>query len=435
MRPLALAVLLVLLAVPALAQSGDEVLVARIDGVVTQGTALYIADAVREAEDRGAPLVIVLDTPGGLVDATLDMDRVLADAEVPVLTFVGPRSAYAASAGTFLFLMGQPNGMAPGTTIGSAQPVTVSPTGETEEAGEKVENFLVGRIRQIAERTGRDPDIAERFITDNLNLDRDQARDAGMVDVLAEDLASFVRAVDGFEARTASGSWALDTGTARLVEYRPGLLPGLVDLLSNPQIAFLLILVGTYTLIFGLANPGTYVPETLGALFLLGGFVGLGLFGTSTAGILFLVLALVFFVAEVFTTTNGFLTVMGVVSLVLAVLFLVDEPLLPGTFLRRFYFVGIATALATAGVVFGAMALALKAQRRPVHDVLRGARATVLEALDPEGRVAVHGEVWQARTDSGPVPVGGLVVVTAHEGLLLHVRPEEDGGPESDGEE
>lgn len=424
-RLLVFAILLLplLTSVPAGAQPGDEVLLVNIEGVIAEGTAIHVRGALERAESRGIPLVLQLNTPGGLVDATLDIDVALAGASVPVLTFVGPASGFAASAGTFMLLMGQPSGMAPGTSIGSAQPITLTPEGGTEPADDKVTNFLVGRIRAIAERTGRDADVAERFITQNLNLNRTEAARLGMIDVAADDVDSFVRAVHGADARTADGFVKLDTESARIVEYKRGLLARTVDILSNPQIAFLFVLAGTYALIFGLASPGTYVPETIGALLLLLGLIGLGLFSTSTAGVLLLLLAVLFFVAEIFTPTNGILTATGVIALLFAVLFLVDEPLLPRGFLRTFYFVGIALALVSGGAVFGAATIALRTRKRPPEDSILGQRAVVLEPLAPEGTVSIFGEIWRARIDGPAAPEGADVTVLSRDGLTLVVRP------------
>lgn len=406
---------------PAQAQDGPEVLLVRVEGVVTEGTALHVRAALERAEEKGIPLVLELNTPGGLVDATLDMDLALAQATVPVLTFVGPAGGFAASAGTFLLLTGQPSGMAPSTTIGSAQPITVDPSGGTSPADEKVTNFLVGRIRATAERTGRDPDVAERFVTENLNLNRTEAQRLDMTDVLADDLSAFVRAVHGMTARTATGPVVLDTASARIIEFDRTVLAAIVDILSNPQIAFVLVLAGTYALIFGLANPGTYVPETIGALLLLLGFIGLGLFGTTTAGVLLLLLAVIFFIAEVFTSTNGILTTAGVVALVFAVLFLVDEPLLPSRFLQTFYYVGLGLSLVSGGAVFLVATVALRTRHKPAADAMLGARAEVIEDVAPVGRVTLYGEVWHARTDGPPLKAGSEAVVVARDGLTLVV--------------
>lgn len=419
-----LALLAPMLVTPVAQAQGNQVLLVEVDGVVTRGTALHIQDAIDEASERGVPLVLQLDTPGGLVDATLDIFRSIEQAEVPVLTYVGPRGGFAASAGTFILLMGHPSGMAPNTQIGSAQPIQQSPSGGTESAGNKTVNFLVQRIQDIADRSGRNQTIAKRFITENLNLNETAALRAGMIDVVSPDVQSFLDEVDGRSAIVGSSVVRLDTADAQIVPYEKGLMVELIEIVGNPQIAFVLFLAGLYGVIFGLANPGTYVPETIGALLLVMALIGLGLFSTSIAGILLLLLAGVFFVAEVFTPTHGILTAAGVVALVLAGIFLVTEPLLPPSFFRQFFIVAIVSALVSGAGVIGAVTLALKAQQRPVATLV-GSRARVTKRLDPEGQVHVHGERWKAVAEEGPIEVDEEVVVVARDGLTLTVEPSE----------
>ncbi len=417
-------VALPLLAVPtgdAGGPGGKSVLLADVEGVITQGTLIHVRDAIAEAESRGVPLVLRLETPGGLVDATLEIHQAIIASRVPVMTWVGPPGSFAASAGTLMLLMGQPNGMASSTTIGSAQPITVDPSGGSEPASEKVENFVVEQVRIMAERTGRNVTQAVRFVTDNDNLGPQDALDGGIIDVIADDVPSFLVAVDGMTALTRNGNVTLDTDGARIDHHGRSLLSRTVDILGNPQISFLLILAGTYALIFGLANPGTYVPETIGALLLLLGFVGLGLFSANTAGILLLLLAVLFFVIEVFTPTHGVLSIAGAISLFFAALFLINEPLLPTGFLQRFYFAGLALAVVSGGFVFGAVTVAMRARERPAFDVLRGARGTTIEDVGPSGgRVEVHGEIWKARSET-PIATGTDVRVVRREDLVLEV--------------
>lgn len=424
-RILLTALAVLFLMAPAMHAQSDDPDVVRvvIDDVVSQGTTIHVQHALDVAEGLGVPLLIQLDTPGGLVQATLDMDDALARAEVPVLTYVGPGGGtFAASAGTFILLMGHQSGMAEGSTIGSAQPVS----SDGGEVGDKTTNFLVERIRAIAERNGRDPDIAERFITENLNLDAGEALEAGLIDARGDDASAFLDAVHGNLVTVRGTSMNLDTQDAAIRDVDATLLASIVDVIGNPQVAFVLVLAGTYGVVFGITNAGSYVPEVLGALLLILGFIGLGLFSTSTAGIILLILALLFFVVEVFTPTHGILTGAGVVALIFAAIFLIQEPLLPQRFLQWFIGTGVALALTMGGLVFVAITLALRTAARPVHDALMGARGKVIDPLNPTGRIEVNGEVWYAETDIGPVQVGGRVTVLGREGLRLHVSPTTD---------
>jgi len=435
-RRLALVLLLVgVLLVPtvplATAQSGDSVVfVTDVEGTVTRGTALKVEDAIEQAEAEDAPLVIRLDTPGGLVSSTLEIDRAITRADVPVLTYVRS-GGWAQSAGTFVFLMGHPNGMAEGTQIGSAQPISQSQSGGTENASEKVTNALVEKIRNIADRHDRDPDTAELFITENLNLNTSEALDRGMADHRAGSLRAFLEAVDGRSADVGNGTVELDTADAEIVHVEEGLLAQLVEVVGNPQVAFVLFLVGIYGIIFGLAAPGTLVPETIGALALVLGLIGLGLFDASTSGLLLILLASAFFVAEVLTPTHGVLATVGAVALVLGAIFLLDEPLLSRGFLQRFQIVALISAVVSGGVALGAVALAVRTRQQPPHGEAVGQTAETRTELDPDGQVIFHGERWKARSQGGTIPAGTEVVIVKRDGLELLVRSPSEPPPET----
>ncbi len=397
-----------------------------IDDVVSQGTTLHVERALGIAEELRVPLLLELNTPGGLVQATLDMDDLLAQADVPVLTYVGPGGgAYAASAGTFILLMGHQSGMANGSTIGSAQAVQSGADGSTAPASDKVQNFLVERIRSIAERNGRDADLAERFITENLNMNASVALDAGLIDAVGDDASAFLDAIHGTNLLVGARSITLDTQGAVIRDVGPGTMASVVDFLGNPQVAFVLVLAGTYGVVFGVTNGGTYVPEVIGAILLILGFIGLGLFGTTTAGIVLLILALLFFVTEVFTPTNGILTGAGVVAMVFAAIFILDEPLFPQSARNWFVGTGIGLSIAFGALTFLAVTLALRTNNRPTHDAIIGHQAVVVDRLAPTGRVEVNGEIWYAETDIGPLEAGQTVDIVGREGLRLHVSPSE----------
>ncbi len=426
---------LALLAAPALLVApaegaSHEVHVATLDGIITKGTAAYVQDAIDDAEAAGVPLVLLLETPGGLVDATLDIHKSILRARIPVMTFVGPVGAEAASAGTIILLMGHPAGMAPQTQIGSAQPITTSPDGESKAAGDKVENFLVERMHQIAERTGRNASLAERFITENLNMGAQDALDAGLIDSVSQDVETFIRDMHGREAIVGdSGSVVLDTRNARVRHVEPGVLPQTLDILGNPQVAFVLFMVGLYGLIFGLTNPGTYVPETIGALALLLALIGFGLFDQRTAGLLLMLLAIVFFVAEAFTPTNGLLTIVGVVALVAAAIMVLDEPLLPRGFIQVFRWTAITMAVVSGAVAGFAAWLAAQTRGIPVAQAA-GTSGTAITDISPHGKVMVGGEIWSA-TAAEAIAKGQAVEVTGRQGLRITVAP----APSSDEEE
>jgi membrane-bound serine protease (ClpP class) len=422
-RQIGLLVLVGLLLVPVVTAqgTGSPVYVADVEGTFTRGTALQIEDALEQAEEADAPLVIRLDTPGGLVESTLEIDRAIARSDVPVLTYVR-EGGWAQSAGTFIFLMGHPNGMGQGTQIGSAQPIVQSQSGGTQNASEKVTNALVERIRTIADRHDRDPDVAQQFITRNLNLNASEAQRRGMSNHTVGDLRGFLEAVDGRQANVGEATVELDTADAEIRYVEEGLLVQVVEIVGNPQVAFVLFLIGLYGVIFGLAAPGTLVPETIGALALVMGLIGLGLFDAGTSGLLLILLASAFFVAEVLTPTHGVLATAGAIALVLGAIFLLDEPLLSRDYLQRFQIVAVISAIVSGGVALGGVALAVRTRGQPTRDEVEGREAETLTRLDPEGQVAFRGERWGAVTEHGPIPEDRTVVIEAREGLTLTVR-------------
>jgi membrane-bound serine protease (ClpP class) len=399
-------------------QPAPDVIRVTIDGVVSQGTFLHVERGLERAEQLDVPLLIQLDTPGGLVGATLDLDDLLARAKVPILTYVGPGGGtFAFSAGTFILLMGQVSGMADGSTIGSAQPVD----GEGNYASDKVTNALVGRIEAIAERNGRNPELAAKFITENLNMNATAALNASLIDHIDDDAHAFLASIHGRNVNVTGTLVSLDTAGGRIEDVTPGALARVVDFIGNPQITIVLILAGTYGVVFGIANAGTYVPEVLGALLLILGFIGLGLFATSTAGIILLILALLFFVVEIFTPTHGILVGAGVVAIIFAAIFLLKEPLLPQGVKNWFVGTTIALAVTTGALVIAAITLALRTAQNPNHDVLMGARGIVMDTLSPVGRIEVHGQIWAAEIDMGRAEIGAEVLIFGREGLRLHV--------------
>lgn len=410
-----------------------RVLLLEIDDTVTAGTAAYVIDRVRGAPEAGyAAVVIRLDTPGGLVDATLKMLQAVSESPVPVITYVGPSGAIAASAGSFLLVSGHVAAMAPGTTTGAAMPVTIDPTGggQPRSAGEKTIKFLAGHMRSIARERGRPADVVARFVTDNLTLDARQALDEGVVDLVAADLDDVLERADGRTVETAAREVTLRTAGARLVA--PGMSPGeqLQHMVSNPQFAFLLLIGGAYALYVGFAMPGTLIPETLGGILVLLGLFGLGLFDTNLAGLLLLGLGFVFLVVELFTPTYGVLTAAGLAGIVLGALLFPAEPLLPGSWFASFRNLVLALAATLAVLTTLVLVALVRSRRRLAREGAPGelpARGLTVDRLDPGGRVRLRGELWRGRSwDGGPIEPDSEVEVVGREGLTVYVRKPKD---------
>ncbi len=413
--------------VPAARGEGPgPVMVLEVDGVITGGVGTYLASRVRAAGPAGFGLVVVrLNTPGGLVSATLEAVSAFAEATLPVVTFVGPPGAIAASAGAFLAVGSHLAAMAPGTTVGAAMPVVLSPGGRTEPADDKTVNFLAGHMRSLARERGRPPGIAERFVTENLTLDSVEAREAGIVELLAADLDDLLRRLDGRELVVGEERLVLRTAGAEVmpVAMTPG--ESLQHLVSNPQLAFVLLIGGAWAVYLGLTLPGTLVPEVLGAVALVLGIYGLGLFANNVAGLILMALGLGFLVGEAFTPTFGVLGAGGALSLLLGALLLPREPLMPGGWFADFRATAVGAVVVVTAITFIVVGQVVRSRRARPHVAVPevGPVAVVLEPLDPVGSVRVGHEVWSARAAEGQVPAGARVRVIGREGLLLVVEP------------
>lgn len=405
------------------------VLTLNIGEMITKGSASRIERGLKEAsEQNAAALVITLDTPGGLLDATLDILSTLLAADVPVITYVTPQGAMAASAGAFILITGHISAMTPGTTTGAAMPVTISPDESgSQPADDKTIQFLAEHIRSIAEVRGRPGDIIQLFVTENLSLGSQEAQEKGVVDHVAPDLESLLDSIHGTEVELEDRTVTMVTRNATLETLEPNLVEQITHLISNPQITFILLLIGIYGLIIGFSTPGTFFPEVLGGISLILALFGLGMFEVNLFAIILMVLGLALLIAEAFTPDYGILGIGGIASLVLGILYLPVEPLVADRWLLQFRV--MALGIGIVGSVFLLILLTgiIRLRRIPV----RGSREEIFketgtagEPLDPEGYIQVRGELWKARSSDGsPIPAGTRVRILDQQGMLYIVEP------------
>lgn len=379
------------------------VLTIDVDDMITEGTANRIERGIEEAEARNASaLIIVLDTPGGIVDATLNILRYLSASNVPIITFVSPQGSIAASAGAFILLGGHVTAMSEGTTTGAAMPVTISPEDEgTQTADDKTIQFLAGHIRSVAEANGRPGDVAEQFVTENLTLGNQEALELGVVDYIEPDIPSLLISVDGETVELQDRTVTLDTSNATIEPIEPNLTESITHLVSNPQITFILLMLGIYGLIIGFSNPGTFFPEVLGAISLVLALYGLGMFEINLFAVIMMILGIGLLVAEVFTPNYGILGVGGIISLVVGIIYLPVEPLVASRWLLQFRL--MAVGVGVVGSVFLIIVLSGIARLRKLPIRLSFTEFTeepgrATEDLDPEGYIQVRGELWKARS-------------------------------------
>ena len=413
-----------------------------VDGAISPASAEFLTDAIERAEDDGATaLVIELDTPGGLVDSTRDIVQAILASRVPVIVYVAPSGARAGSAGVFVTLAAHVAAMAPSTNIGAATPIqmggapmpggpasppdtTGGETGDEEPDAleRKILNDTIAFIRTISERRGRNADWAERAVREGSSITETEALAENVVDLVAPSLPALLDQVDGREVEVLDRKVALETANAEVRDIEAGLRFRILDTIANPNIAFVLMLIGIYGIFFELMNPGAILPGVVGGISLLLAFFALQALPVNYAGILLILFALVLFIAEVKVASYGLLTVGGVVAFVLGATMLFDAP---GSLVRVSWSVIVPATLLTAGFFAFVMGLAWRTYRsRPTtgKEALVGEHGRVTARIDPVGGVSVHGELWRARAEE-PIEAGTEVVVVGVDGLTVTVRP------------
>jgi membrane-bound serine protease (ClpP class) len=429
-----------------------EVWVVELDDAISPATADYFIHSLHEAEAAGAAALIVeLDTPGGLDQAMRDMIKELLAATIPVVVYVAPNGSRAASAGTYLLYASHVAAMAPATNVGSSTPVSIgggpfpsptpsepapadgdkpadgsatAPTRGQSTMERKVTNDAVAYIRSLAELRGRNVEWAEKTVREAANLSASEALQQHVVDLIEPDVNSLLTALDGRTVQLQGGPVTLDLKGATIKTITPGWRYQLLALISNPNVAYILLMIGFYGLVLEFYHPGFGVPGVTGVICLLLAAYGLQMLPINYAGLGLIVVGIGLMVAEVFTPTLGVLGVGGAVAFVAGSVILLDSDL-PGY--RVSMPIIAAFAVASIGVfVFGASA-ALRARRLRVttgRESMIGASAVALEDFPEQGMVRAFSEIWQARA-SHPVHKGDKLRVKAVEGLLLRVEPEE----------
>ena len=394
--------------------------VIQVDGPITPVTAKYIGDAVKTAERNGATcLVVQMDTPGGLMQATWSIDKNLLAAEVPVVVYVYPSGGRAASAGVYISYAAHFVAMAPSTNIGAAHPVTMSQQDSSQTMMEKVTNDAVAHIKGLAEKRGRNATWAEDAVRKSVSVTEKEALKLGVIDFIADDLGDLLEKLDGRTVRLTDEEVVLDTRSAEIRRHPMSWRYKILDKISDPNIAYILLMLGIYGIFFELSNPGSLFPGVLGGIFLILAFFALQVLSINAAGLLLILLALMFFLLEIKVTSYGLLTIGGVVSMVLGSLMLFRSPAL-----RVSLGVLIPAVLATAAFFVFAVGMGLRAQAKKAttgEKGIIGEKGVAIKALNPEGQVSVHGEIWKA-ISSEKIKKGEKIEVTGMDGLVLRVR-------------
>jgi len=400
-------------------------------GPLTPAMAEYLERGIRRAEQEGGTaLIFQLDTPGGSIDLMNRMVQLIRASRVPVIVYIAPRGAIAGSAGTVLTLAGHAAAMAPETAIGAASPVGAQGEDLNETLAAKEKEILRATVRSLAARRGEEAvALAEATIEVAKAASADEAFKAGLVDFIAPDLSALLEQLNGFEVKLDGGR-VLDTSGAKVVEVPQTLIEQLLQVLTNPNIVFLLITIGVQAVLIEISSPGGWVAGFIGVVCLALGAYGLGVLPVNWFGLIFLVMAFVLFLLEVKAPTHGALAAAGIASFILGALVLFNSPNTP-SFQRVSIPLVVATGLITAGLFIAIVTFAIRAQRRPPAvgaEALIGRWGEVREDLRPFGSVHVAGELWSAESVQGSeIPKGARVRVVGVDGLRLRVETEDKG--------
>ncbi|MER3460638.1 MAG: serine protease [candidate division GAL15 bacterium] len=401
----------------------------RVEGVISPASAMYIGRGIREAHAAGAAaLVVELDTPGGLLKSTDDITKAILSSPVPVIVYVAPPGARAASAGVFVVYAAHVAAMAPTTNLGAATPVSVGGAEQETESQRtmlrKATEDAVAKIRTLAKRRGRNAEWGERAVRQAAALPSEEAVRMDVVDLLAGDVHELLARVDGRTVEVLGSSRILRTRGARVVDLGMDVREQFLDLLAEPNVGLILMTVAIYGILFELNNPGLVVPGVVGAIALILALTSFAILQVNYAGLALIALGVALLMAELFVPGFGVLGVGGIVAFILGGILLTSnqEP-----YLRASVPLVVALGLLTGGFFLFALGAGVRAQRkRPVSgwESLVGRVGVAKTDVDGQGLVLVGGEDWSAESDE-PVRAGERVRVVGVEGLRLRVRKEE----------
>jgi len=412
-----------------------------IEGGIGPATADYFDRALATAEEQGAELVILrMDTPGGLDTSMRTIIKRIITSQVPVVSYVAPGGARAASAGTYILYASHIAAMAPGTNLGAATPVTLGGGTATQDEGKeqgaeegdaakpvpgdakqsKMINDAAAYLQSLARMRGRNVEWAEKAVREAASLPAEEALELGVIDLMASDLEELLHKLNGWEVGLPSGIRNLDLEGMTLETLMPDWRSELLSIISNPNVAYLLMLVGIYGIIYEFANPGAILPGTAGAVSLLLALYAFNVLPINYAGVALILLGVALMVAEAFIPSFGAMGVGGIISFIFGSLILIDTEQ-PGYGLSLTLI--IAVALFSAFLMMFVVGLALRSHRRPVvsgKEELLGLTGVALEDFSGHGAVRVHGEIWSAFTDT-PLHKGQPARVVGRDGLVLQV--------------
>jgi membrane-bound serine protease (ClpP class) len=411
---------------PGYCQAAGYIPVIKAEGVINPVMAEFLIKGIDQAEqEKAAVLVIELDTPGGLDTSMRDIVKKISQSSVPVVVYVSPSGSRAASAGLFILLSAHIAAMSSGTNVGAAHPVAMGKDMDKTMA-KKAENDSAAYIRSLAEKRGRNAEWSEKAVRESVSATEKEALELKVIDFVAKDIKELLQAINGKEVETTVGMKTVKTEGLQTKYQEMGVRHQILSLISNPNVAYILMMLGFYGIFFELTNPGGIFPGVIGAIFLILAFYSFQTLPVNYAGLLLIILAIILFILEVQVTSYGLLTIGGLISMTLGSIMLFDSPL---PFFRLSMEVVLPVVIVTSLFFILIVSLAIKAHRRkPVTggEGLIGLVGIAKKNFEKgEGMIIVHGELWNALSDAA-IFQGDKVSVVNVDGLKLKVQKKED---------
>ncbi len=402
----------------------QKVVVLTLDGEINPAASDYIRSGVEYSVKSDAQcMILMLNTPGGLLESTREIVSDILRSPIPIIVYVAPQGSRAASAGVFITLSANIDAMAPGTNIGAAHPVSLGEKMDSTMT-EKVTNDAAAFIRSISEKRNRNVKWAEEAVRSSISITETEALKDSVIDLIADNINDLLAKIDGMKITTESGSGILHTKDSKIVYLDMSLQQKLLSLLSDPNIYYILFMLGTFGLLFELYNPGAIFPGVIGVICLILTFYSMNTLPINYAGLALIIFGIVLFVLEIKIVSHGILTVGGVVSLILGSFMLINTNASLGTVDISWELI-ILVAVLTLGFFAFAIGYGIKAQKlKPKTGVegLLNAEGEAISDLTPKGQIRVHGEIWNAESIDGNISRGEKIIVTEISNLKLLIR-------------
>ncbi|MBS1946644.1 MAG: nodulation protein NfeD [Bacteroidetes bacterium] len=396
----------------------------KIDGTINPASADFIHNSLEKAQKENAACFIIhLNTPGGLLESTRSIVRDLLQSDIPVVVYISPAGAHAGSAGVFVAMASNVVAMAPGTNIGAAHPVVLNGSADSV-MNEKMINDASAFLRSIAQKRGRDIQWAEDVVSRSVSITENEALNKKLIDIIATNDKDLLDKLDGMTAQTSDGAKTLRTKSAIIKWYSMNSIEKLLNLISDPNIAYILMMLGIFGILFEFYNPGAILPGVVGGIAIILAFYSFQAMPLNYAGLALIAFGIVLFLLEIKIASHGILTIGGAASLLLGSLMLIRP-----TASLNFERISIAVILSAVGITLlfflFVIGMGIRAQRNKIQtgaDALADMVCEVIATLNPSGTVMVNGEIWNAESLTGPISQGEKARIKEMKGLRLYVE-------------